>query len=130
MADCVAYEQGASVGVSVLFAAYRSWCETESVPPADRLGRKQFANGFAERGRVERVKDVTNRWVFSGARLSLSTDPGLPDFQTPFAGTPYTSDDPGKSGSGPSKVRKSGTSDDPDNAAISRAPTPDAGGVP
>ena len=92
------YEQGTSVGVSVLFAAYRDWCETESIPLSDRLGRKQFANAFSERGRVERVKDVTNRWVFSGARLLLSTDPGLPDFQTPFAGTPYASSDSGKSG--------------------------------
>ena len=131
VADCVVYERDAMVGVSILFAAYRSWCETESVPPADRLGRKQFANGFAERGRVERVKDVTNRWVFSGARLSLSTDPGLPDFQTPFAGTPHTSGDSGKSGSSPSKVRKSGTLDEPDDAgAISPAPAPDAGVVP
>jgi putative DNA primase/helicase len=130
VADCVVYEQGASVGVSVLFAAYRTWCDTESVPPADRLGRKQFANGFAERGRVERVKDVTNRWVFSGARLPLSTDPGVPDFQTPFAGTPYTNGDSGKSGSGPSKVRKSGTADDPDDAAISPTPAPGAGVVP
>ncbi len=130
VADCVVYEQGASIGVSVLFAAYRNWCETESVPPADRLGRKQFANGFAERGRVERVKDVTNRWVFSGARLSLSTDPGLPDFQTPFAGTPYTSGDSGESGSGPLKLRKSGTPDDLDCGAVSPAPAPDGGVVP
>jgi P4 family phage/plasmid primase-like protien len=130
VADCVVYEQGALVGVSVLFAAYRTWCETESVLPADRLGRKQFANGFAERGRVERVKDATNRWVFSGARQALSTDPGLPDFQTPFAGTPYTSGDSGKSGSGPSKVRKSGTLDDSDYAAISPTPAPGAGVVP
>jgi P4 family phage/plasmid primase-like protien len=130
VADCAVYEQGASIGVSVLFAAYRNWCETESVPPADRLGRKQFANGFAERGRVERVKDVTNRWVFSGARLSLSTDPGLPDFQTPFAGTPYTSSESGKSGSSPSKVRKSGTSDDPVDAAIPPTRAPGAGVVP
>jgi|GEM_PF-3307643 len=110
VADCVVYEQGASVGVSVFFAAYRDWCDTENVLPADRLGRKQFANGFAERGRVERVRDVTNRWAFSGVRLSLSTDPGLPDFQTPFAGTPYASSDSGKSGSSPSKVRNVGRS--------------------
>jgi P4 family phage/plasmid primase-like protien len=130
VADRVVYEQGTSVGVSVLFAAYRDWCETESIPLSDRLGRKQFANAFSERGRVERVKDATNRWVFSGARQAPSTDPGLPDFQTPFAGTPYTSGDSGKFGSGPSKVRKSGTSDDPDDAAISPTPAPSAGVVP
>jgi putative DNA primase/helicase len=96
IAERVVYERGTSVGVSVLFAAYRDWCETESVLPSDRLGRKQFANGFHERGRVDRGKDAKNRVVFTGARLALSTDPGLPDFQTPFAGTSYTSSDSGK----------------------------------
>ena len=130
IAEHVVYERGAAVAVGALFSAYLGWCESESVTPSERLGRKQFANGFAEHGRVERIKDATNRWVFAGARLRLSTDPGLPDFQAPLARTPYTSGDSGKSGNGPPKLRKSGTSDDSDVAVVSPTPAPDAGGVP
>ena len=86
VADRVVYQRDASVAVGVLFAAYREWCEAENVPPFERLGRKFFANGFVERGRgVERVKDATTeRVVFGGARLKLSTDPGNPGDLTPL----------------------------------------------
>jgi putative DNA primase/helicase len=88
----VAYQQDASVQVGVLFAAYRDWCEAESVPTFERLGRKHFATGFEERGRgVVRFRDATNRWVFSGARLQLSTNPDFPDFQGPIAESPNAS---------------------------------------
>lgn len=120
VAERVVYERGASVAIGILFAAYREWCESATVPSFDRLGRKQFANGFAERGRVERVRDAKNRWVFSSARLALSTDFGHPDFRAPSSGTPDESNDARESGIGLSEVRKSGREADCD-AAVSPA---------
>jgi P4 family phage/plasmid primase-like protien len=87
VAERVAYDRNGSIVVGALFAAYREWCEAESVPPYERLGRKQFAGGFEERGHgVRRGRDASNRVIFTGVRLALSTDPDFPDFQTPFYG--------------------------------------------
>jgi putative DNA primase/helicase len=69
IAERVEYQEGASVPVGAMFAAYLDWCEAATVPPPDRLGRKQFANGFEERGRVQRGNDATNRIAFKGTRL-------------------------------------------------------------
>jgi putative DNA primase/helicase len=121
VAECVVYERGASVAVGVLHDAYRAWCERESVPPTERLGRKFFARGFQERGRgVERVLDeTTNRVVFTGARLALSTDSGSSGDSTSFAGSPHTNGESGKSGNRPGSPESPRTPAASLNAALS-----------
>jgi putative DNA primase/helicase len=93
VAERVVYERNASVNVGVLFAAYRDWCESESIVPFDRMGQKAFSRGFEERGHaVGRGRDAKNRVLFTGARLGPGTNPEHPEHSTTVAGTPHAKD--------------------------------------
>jgi putative DNA primase/helicase len=94
VADRVTYDSSASVAVGVLFATYREWCEAEETAPYDRLSQKAFARGFEERGHgVTRIRDASNRVIFTRVGLRPSTSPEHPDHFDPFAGSPYTKSD-------------------------------------